>query len=484
MAAISTALQTSSGIRSLKELPGPKGVPLLGNARQIRPSEMHLQLEAWVRDFGERYRIALGPRPFFITANPDDIAFILKNRPDGFRRFSRLDVVSEELGIMGLFSASGDRWKRQRPLVMSAFNPAHVKSYFSSLHISTLRLQARWQRACEAGAFALEPDLMRYTVDVTSGLAFGIDTNTIESEGVIIQEYLKDIFRMLQKRMLAPIMYWHWIRFAEDRKLERDLQIVHKTVRDFIQMAQLRMDQNPDLYSQPTNLLEAMIAARDEEGKGLSDNELAGNVLTMLLAGEDTTAHTLAWFIYLIYRHPMVLEKLRIEINAILRQDAVPSRHEQLAGMEYMECCIQEVMRLKPVAPLIASEACHDTVVGGIALPKGAQILMLVRSAAVKEDNFVFPQSFEPERWLQPSSQQNNKKVSVPFGSGPRICPGRYLALEEMKMVIAMLVQNFDLVQVDTPNGQEPKEHLSFTMAPHNLHIALFPRKNREQAAC
>lgn len=478
MLSISTASPSVAGIRLIKDLPGPKRVPFLGNASQIKPASMHLQLEAWEREFGERYRIALGSRQFLVTSNHDDITTILKDRPDGFRRTSRLDIVGKEFGMTGLFAANGEQWRRQRPLVMSAFNPAHVKNYFPSLLTSTARLLGRWQRACSAGPFELEPDLMRYTVDVTSGLAFGVDINTIESDGAIIQEHLKDVFRMLQKRVMAPFPYWHWVRFAEDRKLKKDLQVVHETVRSFIKLAKQRMDEDPALHAHPTNLLEAMIAARDDEGRVLTDDELAGNALTMLLAGEDTTAHTLAWLIWLLYRHPAVLEKLQAEIDDILGQDTMPSVHNQLGRMAYTQCCIQEAMRLKPVATMIASEACRDTVVGGIALPKGALVMMLLRSGGVKEDNFTQPQAFNPERWQQATTEVNNKRVCMPFGAGPRTCPGRYLALEEIKMVIAMLVRNFELTRVGTSDGQQPKEHMCFTMAPHDLQIEICRRRH------
>src|SRR5262249_10650834 len=163
------------------------------------------------------------------------------------------------------------------------------------------RFERRWQRAAAAGqTIDLQPDLMRYTVDVTAGLAFGVDVNTLESDGEVIQSHLDKVFPALHRRLLAPLPYWRWLRLAADRKLAWHLRELHRAVRESIAMARSRMDADPSLRTRPANLIEAMIAARDTEGSGLHDADVAGNVLTMLLAGEDTTANTLAWMIYLL----------------------------------------------------------------------------------------------------------------------------------------------------------------------------------------
>lgn len=463
---------------SLQDLPGPKGLPLLGNSTQIRLEQMHAQLEKWCGLYGKRYRIALGKRQLLVCADPEEVAAVLKDRPNGFRRSTRLEMVGRELQLAGVFGANGDDWRRQRAFVMQAFNPAHVKSYFPSLHTVAGRLLRRWAAlADKSAAFDLEPDLMRYTVDVTAGLAFGTDINTIESEGTTLQAHLANIFRMLQKRMFAPFSYWHWWKRAEDRALDDSIKAVGQAVQEFIDMARARMEQEPGLYQHPTNLLEAMIAAQKTNASAISDVELKGNVLTMLLAGEDTTAHTLGWLMYQLFRHPEVFARMRAEIDAILGEDALPERSEQLGMMRYTEACISESMRMHPVAPLIGAEAINDTTVAGVAVPKKTVILLLTRVGGMQDANFTDAASFRPERWLQPAGEGNSKKVAIPFGAGPRLCPGRFLAIEEMKMALAMLAKNFDIERVDTPDGAPPRERLTLTMAPVGLRLTLRRRQ-------
>lgn len=464
-------------LRKISDLPAPRRWPLFGNAIRIEQDRLHTQLEDWCSVYGERFCIAFGPRRFLVTAKPDDIAQVLKDRPEGFSRTTRLETLCREIGANGLFAANGTNWKRQRPLIMSAFSPSHVKAYFPSLAVAAERLLRRWTRLAQQDMlFELEPELMRYTVDITAGFAFGSDINTIENDGEIIQRHLQDIFRMLQKRLFAVVPYWHWIHFAEDRKLDRDLAAVATAVSGFIASARARMEKEPWRYTRPRSLLEAMITAGDDEIGTLTETELAGNVVTMLLAGEDTTAHTLAWLILLLYRHPAWLDLARAEADALLGADALPHAHEQLAALEVIGACIQEAMRLKPVGPVITFEATRDTVIGDIDVPSGSSVMLLTRVACLDERNFSHAATFDPGRWLQGAANGDRRRISIPFGTGPRICPGRYLALEEMKMLMVMLLRDFDILEVTTTQGGEVRECLWFTLTPVDLLIRLKQR--------
>jgi cytochrome P450 len=197
----------------------------------------------------------------------------------------------------GLFGAEGDMWRRQRRMVMASFDPAHVKHYFPSLSRVAGRLAKRWQPAAEGGhAIDLQADLMRYTIDTIAGLAFGAEVNTLQSDHEVIQRHLDKIFPALFRRLLAPLPYWRWVNLPADRALARSIVEVDAAVKASLPGARaLRAD--PARRARPHDLLEAMLAAADEPGSGIDDDQVAGNVLTMLLAGEDTTANTIAWMI-------------------------------------------------------------------------------------------------------------------------------------------------------------------------------------------
>jgi cytochrome P450 len=456
--------------RSIRDLPGPRGLPVIGNLLQVDTSRLHLIAEQWSRAYGDYFRFRIGPREFLVVANPEAIAAVLRDRPEGFQRTSRLSSIARDMGFNGVFSANGESWRRQRPMVMASFDPGHIKSYFPALVKVTQRFARRWQRVAAAGeAIDLQADLMRYTVDVTAGLAFGADINTLESGEEVIQAHLDKVLPALFKRLMAPIPYWRWFKLPLDRHLEE----LHRAVADFIGQARERIKADPRLRSRPTNLIEAMIGARDTEASGLDDADVAGSVLTMLLAGEDTTANTLAWMIYLLGRHPGALERARDEVRGALGSNQVLEKYEQVAALAFVEACANETMRLKPVAPILMLEAIRDAVVGGIDVPAGTLLMCLMRAGATDERRFPDARVFDPSRWLSSPPASTAKRVAMPFGAGPRLCPGRYLAMLEMKMVIAMLFGGFDIERVTTPDGEEAKEHLAFTMAPVGLRLKL-----------
>ena len=476
-------LEPSPALRHADTLPGPKGIPIFGNAFQIETSRMHQQLAAWCDEFGPVYKLRLGKKRVVIVGDHQLVATILRDRPDGFRRTAKLDEVWNELGLIsGVFGANGEVWKRQRRMVMHGFDPAHVKNYFPSLHQVAQRLAGRWVKAArQATPIDLQADLMRYTVDAIAGLAFGAEVNTLESDGDVIQQHLDKILPTVFKRIFAPLPVWRWVRTPADRRVERSAAAVMTAVRGFVEQARSRMAADPGLREHPRNLLEAMLAAADQPGSGIDDAQVAGNVLTMLLAGEDTTANTVAWMIHLLWRNPAALARASAEVRAVCG-DARALTQDMMARLDYVEACAHETMRLKPVAPQVPLQTLKDMTLGDVQLPAGTVVISLMRRDSVSDAHLPRAAAFEPERWLADGGPgalaASAKRTSMPFGAGPRICPGRYLALLEMKMAMAVLLGRFDIQGVDTPDGGEARERLAFTMTPVGLTMRL---RDREQ---
>ena len=465
-------------LRQLADLPGPPGWPVLGNLPQIKPADLHRQLHAWAQQHGRFYQLRMGKRRVLVIADHEAVAAMLRDRPDGFRRTERLELIGGEMGLKpGLFGVNGEAWKRQRRMVMSAFDPGHVRAYYPSLVKCGERLGGRWQQAAEQGrVIDLQADLMRFTVDAIAGLAFGTDVNTLESDDDVIQRHLDKIFPKLFTRIVSGLPYWRWFKLPSDKALDRALAAVNSAIDGFIADARGRLA-DPARRAAPRNLLEAMIVAADEPGSGITDDEVAGNVMTMLLAGEDTTANTLAWAIWLLHEHPEALARAQAEARGAMAAGG-PVTLEHLAQLDYIEACMHETMRLRPVAPQLMGQALKDTVLGDVAVPAGTVVFALMRHDSI-DDRFVPEGSrFKPERWLGENglSPASAKRISMPFGAGPRMCPGRYLALQEMKMVMLTLLTRFDITRVGTDDGAEPAERLMFAMAPVGLRMTLKPR--------
>jgi cytochrome P450 len=483
-----TTVATTSApvLRQIKNLPGPRAWPLVGNALQVKVSRIHLDMEHWCVRYGPLFRVYLGRTPLLVVANHATVSALLRNRPDGFRRPAVTALVSSELGgLPNIFNAEGFEWRNQRRMVMAGFAPKAIKEYFPALVNVGLRLQKRWNAAAAQHAgIDLSADLKRYTVDIIAGLAFGQDVNTLESGDNVIQQHLDRILPGISRRSLSAVPYWRYFKLPQDRRLEESSAALRQEVYRLIDQARQRMQANPSRRDRPANLLEAMIAAADQPGSGIDNDSVAGNVSTMLLAGEDTTANSIAWLLYLLRRHPETLQRATQEVQAIA-PDCAAFTLEQLDSLDFLDACIEEAMRLKPVAPFLPLEALADTAVEDVQVPAGTIVWCVLRHDSVDEKNFTNASAFDPGRWLVPpdvagpaatASAGTNKGIAMPFGAGPRTCPGRYLALLEIKIAVALVLGHFEIESVDTESGRPPQELMGFVMSPEGLKMRLKAR--------
>jgi cytochrome P450 len=242
-------------------------------------TQLHTILEHWADTYGPLYTFRLARKPVVAIAEPDLIHEVLRHRPETYRRLGAIGTILEEVGGHGVFAAEGDAWRRQRRVVMQALNTQHLRQFFPTLRTVTARLKARWDRAAKAGDVVdVSRDLMRYTVDVTTTLACGYDMNTLEQQGDGLQQHLAQMLPMTNRRINAPFPYWHFLTLSADRALEKALAAIRTTLAACIARSRARLEQDPALATQPTNLLAAMLAARDEDGTAFSEAEILGRV--------------------------------------------------------------------------------------------------------------------------------------------------------------------------------------------------------------
>ena len=462
--------ETASTPAGVRNLPGPGGLPLIGNLHQIRFSRLHLHLEKWADRFGPIYRVRIGPSDVVVVSDRATIQRLLVQRPQAFRRTRALEAVATEMRLKGVFAAEGDDWRRQRRIVAAALNRAHLEDFFPRLVMTAERLRRRWQQAAVRGeTIDLCSDLMRFTVDVTIGLAFGIDANTLETPGPVIQRHLDKVFPVLHRRVNAPFPYWRYVPMPSDRTLARALDRLEEEVSAMVRTARERMAEKPE----PTNFIEAILAALEDEGSGFTDADIFANAGTLLLAGEDTTANSTGWAVHYFMQYPEHFDRARQEVDSVIAPAEAIETLEQTKQLPFIDAFNNEAMRLKPVAPLHVLEPVSDVELMGCHVPRGTPIMMLVRREATREEHFADARRFDPERWLSMDKPSpHDPRAFLPFGAGPRLCPGRNIALTQIRTVLAMLVRNFDI----HPAGDGVEERLAFTMFPANLRVQLVPR--------
>jgi cytochrome P450 len=463
--------------RPLTTLPGPRGLPLLGNLLQLKATQLHTILEHWADRYGPLYTFRLGRKPVVVVAEPDLIHAVLRHRPETYRRLRAIASVFEDLGGQGVFAAEGTRWRRQRRVMMQALSMQQVRQFFPTLTAVTARLKNRWDRAASAGDVVDIPtELMRYTAEVTTLVTFGEGLPTLEHAGEGLQQDLAQILPTINRRCQALVPYWHVLTLPADRAFARALAALRTVMAAAIAQGRSRQTQDPT-GAPPRTVLEALLAARDEEGRAWSDDEIMSNLLTMLVAGEDTTAQTMAWMLHFMTDVPAVQHTMQQEADAVLGEARMLPDFQAQEQLHYIEAVAHETMRLKSVAPLLFFEPTQAVELGGIHLPAGTAVFLLTRHGGLQEHAFTAAGQFQPARWLTAPLEPRSghaPQALVPFGGGPRVCPGRTLAFLEIKAVMAMLCRNFTITKpVDAP---PVREHFAFTMMPTPLRLQMRPR--------
>lgn len=471
-------------LRTLHDLPSPPGLPLIGHLHRMSPASVHATFERWCAELGPMVSIRMGRQPALVCSDSALLDAALRDRPERYRRQRSVESVLAEMGANGVFSVEGEAWRPQRQIVMRSLAAAHFRQFFPSLRRITERLMRRWVDAARSGeVLEMRDELTRYTVDVTTTLAFGEDPNTIDGVDDMIQQHLALIFPALMSRSIAPFPHWRYVKLPKDRRLDRAVAAVHAHVERLIERAQRRMRDGP---GEPRNLLEALLAANAEQGGRLSRDDVVANVITLLLAGEDTTAHSLAWCMFHLAADPALQDRLAQEAVQRFGEARLCADHEAVRDLDAFEAVATETARLHPVVPMFGLEPVVDVELGGVALPRGTPLFFLLRPDMLDARHFGDPMRFEPRRWQRghhaaapaaagcPHAARagaHNARAWLQFGAGPRVCPGRHLAAVEMRLVLSMLTRNFRVQLACDP--AEIREVMSFTMHPAAMPVRL-----------
>ncbi|BBP98432.1 cytochrome P450 [Burkholderia sp. SFA1] len=474
------ATSVGAPLREVDDLPSPRGLPLVGNLHQLPPATHHLTLERWADELGTPYVFRFGTTPVTVWNDIELSHAVLRERPHRYRRYAPIENILREFGCNGLFSIEGAAWEPQRRLVMQALSIPHIKAFYPTLAAIAERLRRRWEAAARAGRVVdMTGDLKRFTVDVTSALAFGEDPNTLENERVLIQERLAMLLPMLMSRVNAPFAYWHYVKFPRDRKFDEAMSAVHRHIRELMARTRARMREQAAQTREsaaPQNLLEAMLAMRDAPGSGITDDEVAANVLTMLVAGEDTTATSIAWALLFLGTDDALQARVAADSRRVLGGSAVCPDYTAMRELDLCEAVCTEASRLHPIAPYLSLEPLEEVRLQGVRLPAGTKMFLLNRPAMLDPHNFADPRRYDPDRWLHDQYREgaHEPRAYLQFGAGPRVCPGRHLAAVEMRLVVSMLTANF-IAQLAT-NPADIHEICAFVSVPSEMPMRLVLR--------
>lgn len=457
-------------MRNLKQLPAPPTRGLMGHLYYLKKDNVHRQMLAWSYKYGLLYQLRVGLKRALVIADTPLIREVLKGRPQDFRRIRNIESVLDDIGMNGVFSSEGERWKYQRSIINILFQPNHLKEFFPNMQRITRRFCARMDYlSMESRCVYIADEFKSYTVDVTTLLALGEDTNAAACAGNPLSSSLQALFPVINERCRSPLPLWLLYRSAKDKTFDAGLAQVKETLRGFIAGQRTRLQQAP--MKEPENSLQLMLREQEKNGV-LTDGDIIANALTLLLAGEETTANTLAWIVYLISLRPEVEEKLQAEL-AQYPKDAYGVLTWPLPKMPWLTAIMYESMRLKPVVPLLCMESLYNTSVGGVRINKGAPIFLAMNASGFVDSKFKDAGSFLPERWF--TREEDALSTLMPFGSGPRLCPGRSLAIMEIKLVLCALYSNYRITAQQSPSTV--RERFAFTMAPQYFKVKIQRRR-------
>jgi cytochrome P450 len=407
--------------------PGPKGHFLIGNALDVlrNPFEFAVGL---AREHGDVVRFRIGSLDFCMLSHPDDIEYVLRGNHRAFSKDKGTRLLSSLLGD-GLLTSAGEVWRRARRLSQPAFQLDQLQKYTEVMVSCADRMLAQWKSRQRRDVHV---DMMKLTLEIVAQTLFSASVagkaHIVGEAMDVVMKYFASVVSIIPwlSRLPLPanLRYWRAIKQLDE--------IVYDTI------AQRRAGK-----THGDDLLARLLAAQDDDGSRMTDRQLRDELVTLFLAGHETTALALSFTFYLLAAHPETDARLAVELDEVL-QGRLPT-YADIPRLRYTEWVVKESMRLYPPAPSIGREALEDCELGGYFIPKGTQ-LALVQWVVHRDPRwFEDPESFKPERWDNDLAKRLPRCAYFPFGDGPRICIGYQFAMMEAVLVLATIAQRFRL---------------------------------------
>jgi cytochrome P450 len=382
--------------------------------------------------YGEVFTARIDPIPWVMLGDPDDVRTVFTAGPQRTNAGEANEILRPTLGSHSLLLLDGEEHMRQRKLMLPAFHGERVEHYRTIMREATERAVA----AMPAGeAFALRPHTQAITLEVIMRAVFGVeDAAAMARLGVPLKRFVDWAGNPGALMMVALLGFEHPVvrRLLRQRYLgpvDRELYAL---------IAERRAA--PDL-AERDDVLSMLLLARDEHGEPMTEVELRDELMTLLVAGHETTATSLAWAVERLVRHPGGLERLT-------------------GDPAYVDAVVKEILRLRPVVAIVLRRLLEPLEVGGHELPAGATVAPCILLVHRREDVYPEPEAFRPERFLD---RAPGTYSWIPFGGGVRRCLGAAFAQVEMQVVLQTLAES---VRLQAVGGAEPVRRRGITLAP------------------
>jgi cytochrome P450 len=374
--------------------------------------------------YGNIYRVVQGKSAFYVAREPEHVREVLVSNAAAFdKQHSAFQRLSLLLGD-ALLTSDGERWRRQRRLVQPAFARPRLIEYSAVMADEAAKLLERLPRGTRID---IAREINGLTLRIVTRTLFGQEL--VEAENGETARAMRDLNRWFA----VPALFLRLTPGAR-KALDRAMITLDAKIAQLIEAKREQLTREPERC---TDLLSALLSARDADGAALAPRELRDQLLTLYLAGHETTSQALTFTLYLLSQHPHAQETLHAELERVL-QGRTPG-YADLERLPYTEQVVKEALRLYPPAPVIPRRAALDATLGPYEIPRGSEVVLW--SYLVHRDPRYYPQPerFLPERFTPEAEATRPKGSYLPFGAGQRACIGQAFAMIETQLVLATL---------------------------------------------
>jgi cytochrome P450 len=429
--------------------PGPTGHLITGVMREFNRDTLGFITR--LRDYGDVVRSRFLYLHAYFLYNPADIETLLTTGAKSYRKARSLrSPFFHRLVGNGLVTSEGDFWRRQRRLAQPAFHRQRISSYGDIMVEYAERAIAKWEAGEQRD---ISKDMTRLTLEIVVKTLFNSD---VSNDADHVGENLSVLVKPFASQATLKWILDNRLPTPGHRRYFNAVSQIDKII--FRIIAERRAS-----GSDEGDLLSMLLQAQDEDGSQMSDAQLRDEVMTLFLAGHETTALALSWSWYLLATHPEAERKFIAELDEVLGGRA--PEVSDLPKLKYTEMIAKETMRLYPPAYAIGREAIEETEIGGFRVPKRTQLFAFQWVTHRDARYFERPDAFEPERWASESVQRLPKYAYFPFGGGPRQCIGNYFAMMEIVLLLATIGQRFRFSVAD---GQKVEVLPVLSLRPKN----------------
>jgi cytochrome P450 len=444
-----------------KVAPGPPLHQMIGTLVNIYKDRLGLMTTV-TEQFGDVVRFKMGPKNLYFFNHPEHAKYVLADNATNYHKGIGLIQAKRVLGD-GLLTSEGDLWRRHRRIIQPSFQRERLARFSGVVVDEAKQLISRWRES--NGQHNI--NVVREMTDLT----LGVLGRTLLYADLGPHESLGDAFEVAQDQamfeMVSLGMVPHWLPTSRNRKFRHARTELQNLVTEMVEQREAGASANSD-----DMLSRLMDDYRDEPDAALKAKRLRDELITVLLAGHETTASTLSWTWYQMNLRPEIAERVHEEAVSVLGdRDPV---YEDMHRLTYTTMVIQEAMRLYPPVWILPRRAIEADVIDGYEVPAGADVLICPYTLHRHPDFWTDPETFNPDRFGVDQVRLRHRYAYIPFGAGPRFCVGNNLGMMEAVLVAAMVAREFQLKLV--PGAKVVPEPMLSLRAGGGLPMTVTPR--------